>query len=102
MAAISIRLPDELESRLAQEARFEQKPRAEIARDAIADYLARKEHERFMAKLVAAARALASDPDAVAEAREIAHDFDTIDDGPDTLIDAERAGGTDHNEKWWK
>jgi len=53
MAAISVRLPDQLESRLTSEAAIEGKGRSEVARDAIADYLARREHERFMAEMVA-------------------------------------------------
>lgn len=101
MAAISIRLPDELDTQLAREAAREHKPRAEIARDAIADYLARKERERFMAEIVAAASALAADPNAAAESREIASDFDAIDGGLDAIIESERTAGINPNQKWW-
>jgi predicted transcriptional regulator len=99
MAAISVRLPDELESQLAHEAELEGKARSEIAREAIADYLARREKERFMAEIVAAAKALAADPAARAEALEIANDFP---DDWDAIIEAERAAGINPNEKWWK
>lgn len=102
MAAISVRLPDELESQLTYEAELEGKPRSEVAREAIAEYLARREKERFMAEIVAAAKALAADPAATAEAREIAHDFDMVDDGLDAIIETERAAGIDHHQKWWK
>lgn len=100
MAAISVRLPDDLESQLTHEAEIEGKPRAEVARAAITEYLARRERERFMAKMVAAAKALAADPAAVAESLEIANDL--ADEGLDAIIEAERATGIDPNRKWWK
>lgn len=100
MAAISIRLPDELESRLTHEAELEDRPRAEIAREAIVEYLARKARERFMAEMVAAAKSLAADPAAVAESLEIANDL--ADEGLDIIIEAERGAGIDHDQKWWK
>ncbi len=102
MAAISIRLPEELEARLSHESDLEGKPRSEVAREAIAEYLARREKERFMAQLAAAAKALAANPAAVAESLEIANDFDSIDEGLDAIIESERAAGIDPNQKWWK
>ncbi len=56
MPALSLRLPDELEHRLEEEAHRAGVPRSEVARQAISDYLARRERERFMAELVAEAR----------------------------------------------
>lgn len=97
MAAISIRLPDELESRLSHEAALEQKPRAEVARDAIADYLTRKEHERFVAEMVNEARIGYSDKAYQQEAREIAEDFLPIEN---EALDRATAG--ESGEKWWK
>ncbi|HEC15444.1 MAG TPA: ribbon-helix-helix protein, CopG family [Sedimenticola sp.] len=102
MAAISIRLPEELEARLSHESDLEGKPRSEVAREAIAEYLARREKERFMAQLAAAAKALAANPAAVAESLEIANDFDSIDEGLDAIIESDRAAGIDPNQKWWK
>ena len=72
MTAISLRLPDRIEAQLKEEARLEGKTQSEIARLAITEYLARREKERFMAEMVAAGRALVSDPQASAESREIA------------------------------
>ena len=63
---------------------------------------ARRERERFMAEMVEAARALANDPQARAEALQIAADFDAVDDGLDRLIAEERAAGIDPDEKWWE
>ena len=57
MPALSLRLPDELEHRLEEEAAREGVPRSEVARQAINDYLLRRERERFLNELVAEARA---------------------------------------------
>jgi predicted transcriptional regulator len=100
MTAISLRLPDHVEAQLKEEARIEGKSQSEIARIAIVEYLQRREKERFMAELVAAGRALANDPQAWAESREIAEGL--ADEGMDAMIAAERAAGMDPNKKWWK
>ncbi len=100
MTAISLRLPDEIETRLTREAGLEGRPRSEIARAAIVEYLERREKERFMVELVAAAQALADDPEARQEALEIANDL--VDDGLNAIIAAERAAGIDPDEKWWR
>jgi len=55
-----------------------------------------------MAEMVEAARALANDPQARAEALQIAEDFDAVDDGLDRLIAEERAAGINPDEKWWE
>jgi predicted transcriptional regulator len=72
MAAISLRLPDELESLLDEEARREGVARSEIARAAIAGFLAQKERQRTIAAFVAEARAAYATPeirkDALAQA----------------------------------
>jgi predicted DNA-binding protein len=72
---ISLRLPDELEAKLEEESRLTGRPRSEVARDAIADYLARVERERFLLRLEAAAKKLASDPQTRSEALAIAEEF---------------------------
>jgi metal-responsive CopG/Arc/MetJ family transcriptional regulator len=97
MAAISIRLPDDIESQLTREAELEEKPRAEIAREAIAEYLARKERERFMAEMVAEARAAYSNEAIQQEAREIAEEFLPIENEA-----LEQATVGEPGEKWWK
>ncbi|MEI8573076.1 ribbon-helix-helix protein, CopG family [Methylomonas sp. LW13] len=102
MPAISLRLPDDVEANLKAEAQLEGKSQSEIARLAITEYLARRERERFMAEMVAAARALANDPQARAEALQIAADFDAVDDGLDRIIADERAAGINPDEKWWE
>lgn len=97
MAAISIRLPDDLESQLTHEAELEGRPRAEVAREAIAEYLAHKERERFMAEMVAEARAAYSNEAIQQEAREIAEEFLPLENKALGQATAGESG-----EKWWK
>ena len=75
MAAFSLRLPESLERRLGEEARYCGQPRSELIREALEELLRRREQERFMAGLVAAAEALASDAAARAESLVVAADF---------------------------
>ncbi|KAF0103699.1 MAG: CopG family transcriptional regulator [bacterium] len=100
MSAISLRLPDDFDTRLEEEARLEGKTRSEIARQAIAEFLERREKERFMAEMVAAAQALAADPAARREALELANDL--VDEGLDAIIASEIAAGINPDEKWWR
>jgi predicted transcriptional regulator len=79
MSVISVRLPDDLEAKLGEEARLSSRPRSEVARDAIADYLARLERERYLASLEAAARNLALDPESSREAVSVAEQFLPLD-----------------------
>lgn len=102
MSNISIRLPDDLENKLGEEARRAHKKRSELAREAIADYLQRVEHERFMSEMRRAAKALYSNPEAVEEARQIQQDFDAVDHSFERLEEEERAAGIDPQKKWWK
>lgn len=70
MSLISLRLPDDLDALLNQEAKASQRAKSEIARTAIADYLKRQERQRFMAAYV---RSIVSrDP---AEALAVAEEF---------------------------
>ena len=100
MSALSLRLPDEFDTRLEEEARLAGKTRSEIARQAIAEFLDRREKERFMAEMVAAAQALAADPAARREALEMADDL--VDEGLDAIIASEISAGIDPDEKWWR
>lgn len=62
MAGLSLRLPEELEAKLEEEARREGVARSEVARTAIAEFLERKERERYIAAFVAEAQAAYADP----------------------------------------
>ena len=87
MSLVSIRLPDELEAELSLEAARSQRPKSEIARDAISDYLQRIARERFLAEIARAARergnaealetaseALSTDNEALAASEPAVHD----------------------------
>jgi predicted transcriptional regulator len=69
MPLVSIRLPDDVEAQLAREAARLERPKSELARDAIIDYLARIERERFLNEIARAARARGDD-EALAVANE--------------------------------
>lgn len=89
MPALSLRLPDELESRLDAEARREGVARSEVAREAITEYLVRRERERVLAALVAEASAAYGDPAIRAEALGVAAEALPLDN--EALDRAERA-----------
>ena len=75
MPAFSLRLPHDLERRLGEEARHCGQARSELIREALEELLRRREQQRFMAGLVAAAEALVRDPSAHAESLDVAADF---------------------------
>ena len=62
MAGFSLRLPEELETKLDEEARREGVGRSEVARTAIAEFLERKARERYIGAFVAEAQAASGDP----------------------------------------
>lgn len=104
MPALSLRLSDELEHRLEKEAHLEGLARSEVARQAIADYLARRERERFMAELVAEAGTAYANESIRREAREIGEEFTAS--GNEALDIAEGgkpgAPGRESHDRWWK
>lgn len=55
---LSIRLPKDLEDKLAAEARLSHKKRAEVLREALTAHLRALERERFLGKLVQASKAI--------------------------------------------
>jgi predicted transcriptional regulator len=89
MPALSLRLPEELEHRLEEEARREGVLRSDVVRQALSDYLARRERERFMNELVAEARAGYTVEAIRDEALALAEDALVADDVND-------------DERWWK
>ena len=97
MAALSLRLPDELEARLDAEARLAGLARSDVARDAIEQYLARRERERFMAGFVAETRAIYGDPVLRAEAYALAEE--SVETSNEALGIAERSGARRVNRR---
>ena len=75
MGAISLRLPHELEGRLAEEASLSGQPRSQLIREALEALLALRQRQRDEASLAAAALALAADADACREAQLVAEEF---------------------------
>jgi predicted transcriptional regulator len=57
MPTLSLRLPDDVDARLDHEAGVSLRPKSEIARQAITDFLLRLERERFQQAILRAARA---------------------------------------------
>lgn len=105
MASFSLRLPHELERRLGEEARHCGQPRSELIREALEELLRRREQERFMAGLVAAAEALTSDALAQAESLDVAAEFLSADS--EALALAEEAASQDQPaqptpQPWWR
>jgi len=100
MSKISIRLPEDLENKLGEEAQRAHKKRSELAREAIADYLQRVERERFLADMRRAAQAVYADPEAVEESRQIQANFDAGDNSLERVEAEKRAAGVDPDVKW--
>jgi metal-responsive CopG/Arc/MetJ family transcriptional regulator len=101
MPALSLRLPEDLDLRLGDEARLERLPRSEVVRIAIVDYLARRERERFMAELVAEAHTAYADESVRRTALELAEEgMATSNEALD--IAEGRKRGAKPAEKWWK
>lgn len=91
MAGFSIRLPEDLEDKLDAEARREGVARAEVARLAIAEFLVRRERERFLAALVAEARAAYRNPELRREALAVGDEFAVADSDALDLAEGKRA-----------
>ena len=97
MRTLSVRLPESLGRKLDHEARDEGKSRSELARKAIADFVERRERERFLATLAAEAREVRDAP----EGRRIAEEFLVAEN--EALEVAEGVGeGDDPDERWWE
>ena len=97
MGTLSIRLSDDIEVKLVQEARLRETNRSEVAREAIADYLRRRERERFMAEIVEAARHLKGDP----ETLRLVEEWLPIDNEAMELAEG-RQPGAPEDEPWWE
>ena len=105
MGALSLRLSEDIEARLARESELEGRSRSEVARQAIAEFLARRERERFMAEMVTAARALAADPEARREAQELAEESVALDNEALDQAEGRKPGEAwpdGSGDKWWR
>src|SRR3989337_2191262 len=75
MTTLNLRLTDQIDQQLSQEAQRENRTRSEVAREALAWYLTEMKKSRFMNQLVEEARAAYSNKDIRREALEIAEEF---------------------------
>ena len=94
MTTLNIRLTDQIEQQLAEEARRENKTRSEIARDALTWYLTEIEKKRFMNQLLEEAREAYANKNIRREAMEIAEEF--------LPLENEILENAEPGEKWWK
>jgi len=105
MAMLNILLTDQIEQQLAEEARRENKTRAEIAHDALAWYLAEVEKKRFMDQLLEEAREAYANESIRQEAQAIAEEFLPLENKGDDIAEGSTSGNlpmTESTGKWWK
>ena len=100
MGNISVRLPEEVEAVLEHEANLSHRTRSELVREAITEYVARRERQRFLEEIAAAARRLAADAQARGEALGIAEG--PLDDGLDRDEDPSGDHAPGSAERWWR
>ena len=100
MGAVSLRLQDELENKLGEEARLSGQGRSQLMREALEALLLRRREERAQAALREAARALAADPGADAEALDIAEAFLPAEN--EALEGADGTGRGTAGGPWWR
>jgi len=99
MSTISVRLPPEIEHSLEEEARRTRRNRSELVREAVGEYLTRKEKQRLIDEMQAAARTLYSSPEALRRGVAIAEAG--VEDWFESIEVEERAAGVDAEEQWW-
>jgi len=73
VSSVSIRFSDDLEARLDDEARRAGKKRSEVVREAVAEYITRREHARMLAAMATELRGAA--PAMRTDERKIADEF---------------------------
>ena len=105
MSTLSIRLPEDLDRQLEKEAKLSHKKRSELVRDALAEYLRKRERDRFMAELVAEARAAHAAAAIRREALQIEEEFLPLDNEALDIAEERKPGDPwpeELGEKWWK
>jgi metal-responsive CopG/Arc/MetJ family transcriptional regulator len=100
MSTLSIRFPEDLERKLDEEARRAHKGRSELVREAVQEYVQRREKERFMQGMVQEMREWQGDDAARRESHELS---DTMpDDDLDALSRTEQDAVEAPDQRWWK
>ncbi len=105
MSMLNIRLTDQIEQQLSEEARRENRTRSEIARDALTWYLTEIEKKRFMDQLLEEVREAYANENIRQEAKEIAEEFLSLENEVLDIAEDSKSGKLQHEapgEKWWK
>jgi predicted transcriptional regulator len=105
MSMLNIRLTDQIEQQLSEEARRENRTRSEIARDALTWYLTEIEKKRFMDQLLEESREAYANENIRQEAKEIAEEFLPLENEVLDIAEDLKSGKLQHEapgEKWWK
>lgn len=76
MANLSVRVPEELQRKLDRESSASRRPRSDLIREAISEYVTRRERERELSAMEKAARAMAA---AAGDRRPSAEEFLEVD-----------------------
>lgn len=101
MSSFNVRLPEDLEQRLSQEAQITHRSRSELARDAIREYLTRVERDRFLEQLNRAARVIGQDPALRHEAETMAEAFRPLEDEASDRT-ADDPADNKPGDAWWR
>lgn len=105
MATLTLRLPDSLDRQLTALAALTHQNRSELARTALEKFLRELEREQLLAKMVEAARFLATDPEARAKSIAVAEEFLPLDNEALDIAEGRKPGdpwSEELGEKWWK
>lgn len=105
MALLNIRLTDQIERQLSEEAQRENKTRSEIVHDALTWYFTEIEKKCFMDQLLEEARQAYADENIRQEAKEIAEEFLPFENEALDSIEGQISDNLRHketSEKWWK
>jgi len=105
MTTLNIRLTEQIEQRLTEEAERKNKTRSEIARDALTWYLTEIEKKRFMDQLLEEARSAYASESIRQEAQAIAEEFLPIENEILERVEGRTSGNlttAELSEKWWK
>lgn len=97
MGMHSVRLPDDLDRQLAEEARLSHRKRAEIIREAVVLYLRQREKERLIAAMLEEARQLDQSEEVAIAEEALPLDNEALD-----LAEGRQPGEPWPEEKWWR
>ena len=99
---ISIRLSPDQERQLIEEARISRKTRSDLVREAVGDYLTRREKARTIEAMKTAAQDLYGNAKTVKHDQQIQTDFDNADDTLKEIESEEQARDPSRQTRWWK